>query len=43
MASTIWGTDWDYCGVANHIVITLDPSSHYIQEASIITSTDLSL
>ena len=43
MASTIWGTDWDYCGAANHIVITLNPSPYCIQEALIITSTDLSL
>jgi len=32
--STTWGTDF---GIANHVVITLSPSSCYIQKASIIT------
>ena len=35
---TIWGTDWDICSVANHVIITLDPSPCYNQEVSIITA-----
>jgi len=26
IAPTTWGADWDSCGTADHIVITLDPS-----------------
>ena len=25
IASTTWGTDWDYYGTADHVVITLNP------------------
>jgi len=34
---TTWGADWDYFGVANHIVITLYPNPCCIQEISIVT------
>jgi len=36
-APTIWGTNWDYFGTANYIVITLYPSSYWVHETSIIT------
>ena len=35
-ASTTWGTDWDYFGTANHIIITLYPSPCCIQETLIV-------
>ena len=34
---TTWGADWDYCGIAKHIIIALNPSSHYIQKALVVT------
>ena len=37
MAPITWDTDWDYYSIADHVIIILDPSPHYIQEASIIT------
>ena len=37
IVSTTWGTDWDSCSTANHVIITLDPSLCYILEVSIIT------
>jgi len=29
-APTTWGADWDYFGIANHIIITLYPSPYCI-------------
>jgi len=36
-APTLWGTNWNYFGIADHIVITLYPSPCWNYKASIIT------
>jgi len=36
MAPTTWGVNWDYCGIADRVVIILNPSPHYIQETLIV-------
>jgi len=43
MAPTILGADWDSYGIADCVVITLDPSWCCILEISIITNTILLL
>jgi len=33
----IWGTDWNYFSTADHVIITLDPSSCCILEVLLVT------
>ena len=40
IAPTTWGTDWDNCGTANHVLIILDFSSCHDHEASIVILYD---
>jgi len=37
IASTTWGTDWDYYSTADHIAIIFDPKPYWIFKVSVIT------